>query len=286
MTNAAPATAVESAVPSFKVFPAEISAVQRLSPSLVRITVGGSELTTMTSGGLDQRIKLLFPRAGQTRPHLPTDDPTFAGIRRVPAEIRPAARTYTVRTQHPGRAEFDIDMVLHGDVGPGSSFAGGARLGRPLGIIGPNAEYPHGERFGGVEFRLDKTGTRVILVGDETTLPAVGSILESLPAGVRVDAVLEVPQAADAQVFYSAADVHVTWMCRNERGSSRRESVLDWLRELTVDAGDCYAWVGGEAGMVKAARRCLINERGVPRDAVTFMGYWRRGRTEDARAGH
>lgn len=40
---------------------------------------------------------------------------------------------------------------------------------------------------------------------------------------------------------------------------------------------DLYAWVAGEAAVVAGLRRHLVHERGVDRDRVAFMGYWRRG---------
>ncbi|MFC4553993.1 siderophore-interacting protein [Georgenia faecalis] len=41
----------------------------------------------------------------------------------------------------------------------------------------------------------------------------------------------------------------------------------------------CYAWIAGEAGMVRDLRRHLVGA-GFPRCDVAFMGYWRRGRAE------
>ncbi|MER6583390.1 SIP domain-containing protein, partial [Nonomuraea sp. NPDC001023] len=46
--------------------------------------------------------------------------------------------------------------------------------------------------------------------------------------------------------------------------------------------GPCYAWLAGEAAVIKRLRRHLVSERGMDRKAVAFMGYWRQGRSEDA----
>ncbi|MGV9980043.1 SIP domain-containing protein, partial [Micromonospora wenchangensis] len=43
-----------------------------------------------------------------------------------------------------------------------------------------------------------------------------------------------------------------------------------------------YAWLAGEAGVIRALRRHLVAERGVDRRAVAFMGYWRLGRVDPA----
>ena len=42
-----------------------------------------------------------------------------------------------------------------------------------------------------------------------------------------------------------------------------------------------YAWLAGEAAMVKGLRRHLVQERGIDRRAVAFMGYWRDGKSSD-----
>lgn len=63
----------------------------------------------------------------------------------------------------------------------------------------------------------------------------------------------------------------------------------EMLWEVPVDAGGrplvqdtvLYAWLAGEAGVIKTLRRYLVGERGVDRKAVAFMGYWRKGRTEN-----
>ena len=46
--------------------------------------------------------------------------------------------------------------------------------------------------------------------------------------------------------------------------------------------GRSYAWLAGEAAMIRDLRRHLVTERGLDRAAVAFMGYWRLGRSEAA----
>ena len=48
---------------------------------------------------------------------------------------------------------------------------------------------------------------------------------------------------------------------------------------LRADAA-LYAWLAGEAAVIKTLRRHLVAECGVDRKAVAFMGYWRAGRSE------
>jgi NADPH-dependent ferric siderophore reductase len=39
-----------------------------------------------------------------------------------------------------------------------------------------------------------------------------------------------------------------------------------------------YAYVDGEQALPTGLRRFLVAERDVPKDAITFQGYWRQGR--------
>jgi NADPH-dependent ferric siderophore reductase len=55
---------------------------------------------------------------------------------------------------------------------------------------------------------------------------------------------------------------------------------LLWDRPLHPATGDFYAWIAGEAAVVRSLRRYLVGEVGVDRRNIAFMGYWRRGRSE------
>ena len=269
-----------AATAAFKLFRVEVRDVRRLGRHLTRITFGGPDLARMACGGLDQRIKVIFPLPGQELV-LPEDDRPYLALRNLPAEIRPHFRSYTVRAHRPELCEFDIDFVLHGDTGPGSSFALHARVGDCLAVYAPNAEHPHGARFAGVEYRMETLRERTLIVGDETALPAIGSILESLPTGVCADVYIEVPDSRDAQPLVTAADASVYWLPRS--GSERPGSLLaEAVRDARLSC-ESYCWLAGECGMVTAIRRHLINDRDFERDAITFMGYWRNGQSEDLR---
>ncbi len=61
--------------------------------------------------------------------------------------------------------------------------------------------------------------------------------------------------------------------------SIRWEVSDETTRELEAPGGELYPWLAGEAGVIKRLRRLLVNDHGVPRTAVAFMGYWRLGRS-------
>jgi NADPH-dependent ferric siderophore reductase len=166
-------------------------------------------------------------------------------------------RTYTVRRHRPG--EIDVDFVLHADGGPASRWAASARIGDPVAIYGPVSAYAPPE---GCSFQL--------LVGDETAVPAIGAIVEQLPAGVRA----EVLVAGDEQDWSTAGSVRVRWL--------PPELLCDAVSTVDVPASSTkYAWVAGEQSLVRAIRAILVDHRGFDRDQVYFSGYWCRGKSEN-----
>ncbi|MDN5755419.1 MAG: siderophore-interacting protein, partial [Micrococcaceae bacterium] len=240
-------------------------------------------------------------------------------LARDPAE-RGSMRTYTVRSfrpaGHPGNAgptpELDLDFVLHvhrenGVLvgGPASVWAAEAAIGDDVIILGPNRALC-GPDYGGIEFRPGKA-RRILLAGDETAAPAICSILESLPPGITGDAFIEVPSVEDIQGSFTRSGVAVQWLPRGMQApgtlleTAVRSAIAlpgagavdpgDELEDVDVDEGilwettagagqPFYAWLAGEAGVIKSLRRYLVREVGIDRKQVSFMGYWRAGRAE------
>ena len=309
-TTARPAPPlVEPAAPSYRFFSARVTRVQRLSPSFLRLTFAGPELTGFGVGGADQRIKLVLSRDGGPVRQLLSDGPGwYQEYCALPDHVRPFLRTYTVRAARPQLGELDVDLVLHGvedgRPGPAASWAAAAVAGDPVVLLGPDRSGTG--RAWGVEWAPPAEGT-LFLAGDETAVPAISAIVEALPAGRRAVAVLEVPEAGDVLSLAVPPGVEVRWLIRGSRarGEALGPAVHAALCELGVaapaadvepedvdltggilwevpeaGADGCYAWLAGEAGMVKALRRRLVRDLGVPRSSVAFMGYWRAGAAE------
>ncbi|WP_051950768.1 siderophore-interacting protein [Actinacidiphila yeochonensis] len=273
-----PPEASEPPASPYAFFHPRVVRVRRLSPSLVRVVLHCPELSGLVSGGGDQRFKLFLPRPGQTVPVLPetTDDQWYARWRAMDPRVRGVMRTYTVSGARPDEAELDVDFALHGDLGPASRWAQAARPGDRVSVLAPVAT-----DNGGVDFRPPAGTDWMLLTGDETALPALASILAGLPAGTRVKALIEVAHPEDRLPLPTTADAEVTWLVRDPAAPDRTAGVLAALAATPFPAGTPYAWLAGEAACVRAQRRHLTGERGMPRGAITFSGYWRLGRTED-----
>lgn len=348
MTDVTERTARRTAAdtePMVLAFDVAVTRVRDLSPNFRRITFGGACLKGFGVAGdsLDLRIKVIIPSAGR-------ECPDIAGLMAsgdsaswyqswlgMDAEERGSMRTYTVRASRCDGAvpEIDVDFVMHLDAegrgGPAAEWAAASRPGDRVCVIGPNAAAAQcltAGAYGGIEWSPG-LAQHVLLAGDETAVPAIGAILESLPADVGGHAFLEVPTAADVQELHTPSSVTVTWLPRDGKphgepleaavrnavrvpgwvslagsgdaqGGSEPEDVdvdrtILWetpqLLETAIVRSTVnperppgtqpfYAWIAGEAAVVRGLRRYLVRDVGVDRKQVAFMGYWRKGRAE------
>ncbi len=301
----------------YEVFDVRVTAVQRLSPSFVRITFGGDDLAAFADNGHDQRIKLVLPlaRGHEHDPfrHFPTSDDWYGRWRALPEDRRNPIRTYTVRRLHRAgtrAARLDVDMVLHGDSGPATRWAARARIGDRLLVIGPNRLF-HGDT-GGVEFRPGPSVRQVLIGADASAVPAAAAIVEHLPPATSGLVLLEVPDPGDRYEFPRPPGVTVRWLVatgHEEHGAALVAATVRAAAGLSgrpVDAtvrgpepepvgpdllwevpdpgqmagSPLYIWLAGEAGTVTTIRRRLVRELDIDRRTVAFLGYWRKGRAE------
>ncbi|MEU7069543.1 siderophore-interacting protein [Streptomyces narbonensis] len=262
----------------FQFFSLQVDRTRRLGPSLVRVTFTGEDLKRFASGGRDQSLSLFLPHPGQEAPVLPPlDDPDMYAIlgawRAMPDDERAVMRSYTVREQRTDPDEMDIDFAIHEDGGPACRWAGRAKPGDRVVVLGPAVAANTGVRF-----QLPEDADSVLIWADETALPAASAILEWLPAETRAQVFLEVPYSGDRMDLATEADATVTWLVREEGAPS----AVDAVRGAELPGEAPYVWIAGESGAVKALRRHFVRERELDRRRVTFVGYWRKGLSEDA----
>ncbi|MGW2559025.1 siderophore-interacting protein [Streptomyces sp. NPDC001514] len=267
-----------AAAAPFRFFPLQVVRTRRLGPSLVRVTFGGEALEGFASGGRDQSVSLFLPHPGQDAPVVPVpeDGDMYAALgawRALPDDVRAVMRSYTVREQRHDPDEVDIDFAVHADGGPACRWAQKASAGDRVTVLGPAVADNTAVRF-----QLPDDADSVLIWADETALPAASAILEWLPAGIRARVWLEVPYADDRLELTTAADATITWLVGEEGAPSAVEAV----RAAEFADSAPYVWIAGESGSVKALRRHLVNERQLDRRRVTFVGYWRKGLSEDA----
>jgi NADPH-dependent ferric siderophore reductase len=230
---------------------------------MVSVALSGPELADFEITAPTQHVKLLFPVPGEAAPTLPEPGPD--GLRFPDDRPRPVMRTFTPRRFHSGSATLDVEFVLHGD-GPASTWAARAEPGHRIAVAGPGGRMP-----------LALGPGRWVVAGDESAIPAIGTLLASLPASARADVYLEVDDASDEIEIESAATVSTTWVHRAPGifGEALHDAVSD--AELTGATG---LWVACEAMAVRKIRRTLLAGRHVDPTVLVTRGYWREGQQD------
>lgn len=244
----------------------EVLRTERLTPSLVRVVLGGEGLAGFAAGtDTDTYVNLALAPAGA--PYGGAFDP--AEMRAAHPEYAPARRRYTVRRWDADAGELTLDFVVHGSTGVAGPWATAAAPGDLLVFEGPGSGY-----------RPDPAADWHLLVGDESALPAIAASLEAMPDGALVHAVL-VCDGPDHEIdLPSPGDLRLTWLYRG----AALDAVLlaDALRDLDFPSGRVHAFVHGEAEEIRAVRRHLLADRGLARSDMSCSPYWRRTMTDEA----
>lgn len=228
-----------------------VTAVERLTPGMVRVTFAGPELEGFTSTGPSDHVKIFFPGADGVlhAPRLEDGRP-----------VRDEGVEYVSRDYTPRWADADglqIDFVLHGDDGPASAWAARAAVGQELAIAGPRGS------------RSAPTGADWwFLMADVTALPAMSRWIEAAPEGVPVRAIVF---ADEAEADYPLPQASVEWVI----GGMTPEQYL--REEEHLPPGTGFVWAAGEAGSLIPVRRYLRRDLALPADQVKVEGYWRSG---------
>lgn len=246
-----------------------VSGIANVTPHMRRLTLAGNDLARFAVNGL--HIRLLFPPAGSETPVWPV-----MGEDGRPAwpedDERPAARVYTIRRIDVTKSEIDVDFVLHeGSFMPGARFAAQARIGDVVGMTGPG-----GGAVGAADWYL--------LVGDETALPAIARILETLPATAHAVVRIGIADEGEKQALHSLARTDIVWLPRNGVPAGTTSLLEDAVRavEWPAPGARIFAWAGCEYAAFKTIRAYLRKERQLAREEHLVVAYWRRGAEGDA----
>ena len=245
---------------------------ERISDHFARVTLGGGDIDRFTVMGFDQWFRLFIPVADDSLARLPdkVDAISYLKLLTMSKSSRPIMRNYTVRGHRadgPDGSEIDVDFVLHGSAqdgtaGPAARWAQTCSPGDQVAIFDE-----------GVTFNQPPSLRRVVVIADETGLPAVAGIMASLPRSARGQAVIEVPAAGDRQSLEAPDGVEVNWIERDAQSVPGYET-LAAAQDLPLPAEPFYGWVVGEQALPSGLRRHWVRA-GVPKENITFCGYWK-----------
>lgn len=223
----------------------EVRHVQVRSPSMIRVDLGGPGLAGFSTLGVpDEACVFEFGVPGE-----------IAGLRPNPG------RWYSL--QEVSADHLALGVVVHPG-GLGSGWAESASVGDTVRITHHNSW-----------FRRPVDARWQVLLGDITALPAIARIVTESAAEVPTRAIIEIPDPGDEVEWEHAADLR--WV--HNPGLPTTGSILgDLARELDLPDGPGYLYAAGESAAMRAVRKLLRTERGLPVERFGVVGYWRRSR--------
>lgn len=243
----------------------EVLGREHVTPRMVRLTLGGPGMDGFESHIADEHCKLVFPDAdtGETRA------PVQNGSRLAWPTPFPTCRDYTIRRYDAEAAEIDIDFVVHPG-GVASEWAQSAEIGSPIWLAGPRPAMVVPPEFG-----------FLVLLGDETALPAIGRWVEELPTGARGIVAVEIAGPEEEQKLSVPDGVSLTWLHRDGAAPGSTTLLADFVDTIELPSDvHTYVWAGGEALSLKPVRR-WARATGHTKHQSDISGYWRRGVTQE-----
>lgn len=241
---------------------------QWLSPHLVRVVAGGPGFGEVQEcHATDMYAKLLFakPELGLVPPY---DLPALKDT--LPAEDRPAKRTYTIRWLDTETRRLAIDFVVHGEEGIAGPWAAKAAPGDPLVLMGPSGNWTP-----------DAQADWHLFAGDDSALPAIAASIEALAPDAVGHVYLEVDSTAEILDLAHPEGLELHWLLRDGRTAGTTTLLADAVAAGPWPEGRVDVFAHGERGAMKALRDILFKDRALARSQVSLSGYWAYGREED-----
>jgi NADPH-dependent ferric siderophore reductase len=217
-----------------------VDEVSDLTPAMRRITVGADGLSAMSP--------------------LPGQDMMLSVAAADGSFVR---RRYSVRYFDPVAERVVLDVVVHGD-GPGARWASAVSVGDVVEGIGPRGKV-----------MVNPDAAWHLFIGDESFIPAIFSMVESLAAETPALVCIEVGGPSDQLPLDAVACPDgPSWLHRRSDPGEPSVSVLEYVRDVEFPAGPGFAYVGGEFHTVATVRAVLM-ERGMDKDRFSAKAYWR-----------
>lgn len=229
-----------------------IQTIEQVTPRVRRVVFRGETLSGFTAPRPGAHIKLLFGADSNGS--------------RDPKNMRSQMRTYTPRSFNPETNELTVEFVLHGD-GLASTWAAQAQVGETLTMAGPG---------GGMD--IPNTLKTIVMLVDESAIPAAGTVLEALPAGCTPIVVCEVENVHEKRSLSASIDVEPTWLFRQEHAANPGVLLENHLPNVLASVKDLdspFWWIACEANAMRRMRSQLLNQHGVSKKRLVSRGYWK-----------
>ncbi|MEU0370291.1 siderophore-interacting protein [Streptomyces sp. NPDC006283] len=175
---------------------------------------------------------------------------------------RPHQRAYTLVDPDPATGTFGMDFALH----PGRA-SDWARSARPGDTIEATVQ--------GSEFTVpDPLPSRLLVVGDAASRPAIDSLLDAMPlTPATVWYETSHPRDSDHTPSRGSATREVIRLPRQDQGAHLVETVRAALAERMDDSS--YLWIACDTATTRALASFARKQLGIPKERLHALGYWK-----------
>ncbi|MGW8953854.1 siderophore-interacting protein [Streptomyces sp. NPDC055709] len=178
---------------------------------------------------------------------------------------KPHQRAYTLVDPDPAAGTFSLEFALHD--GCASDWARNAKPGDTIEatVQGTGFSVP------------DPLPSRLFVVGDPASLPAINSLLDAMP-GVPATIWFETPHGTDAELPVRADTAHheLRQVPRREDGAGLVEEVRAALPGLLGDDREtAFVWIACDTATTRSLTSYVRKELALPKERVSALGYWR-----------
>lgn len=254
-----------------------VTANEQLAEHVRRLSLAAPEFRDLQLSAPDEFFGLLMPPEGQVfQPFQPFPGNIRSIVSEIDEETRPNLRWYTVRNLDQHAGILDVDVVTHGDTGPGSHWALRAEPGDTAGVYTCN----------GIWSRPASAG---LYIADATAVPALRSILEHLaehePAQLAdTHIVVVAPSEGHLEPGFAeewadrVATLRMSHTTPDDRAAHIERLLDTWTREGHPAADVDYVWACGEEHVAKTARTVAVKKWGIDPSSVGWAVFWFLGR--------
>jgi len=223
-----------------------------VTPHMKRLTID-SRMLSVKAGVPAQWLKIFVPVV-----------PVAGG-----ATYSHSGRAITVRNIDEEKQELHLDIFLHGATGPVSSWAETVKSGDEIYIsdVHPRSGYP-----------ILDADNDYLLVGDETAMPAIASIAESLPRHAHARIIIRISSAEEKSYLRLSRNASVQWLCGASSEIPSTSSLESMLTSMPLPP-DVKVWAAGESHEVQGIRR-VLKARGLEQSQIHAAGYWKQGEAD------
>ncbi|MBV1862053.1 MAG: siderophore-interacting protein [Nannocystaceae bacterium] len=245
---------------------ATVSRTRRLSPNLREVTLRG-HFEGFEAVSADHFVFVQVPRSGHTDAVI-REGSTMASLRAAPESERPAGAYYTVRAFRPDAGEVDLWFVLHEPRSGVGGWAADAKSGDRVALWGPRGR-----------FEVPEDVQELLLVGDETALPSIASILDFMkPRELPTQVVVEIPDSRHTVRLPVSANVQVHWAFRGQHPVHESSALLSKVSDVAGRWRPGLFLFGAAESSRVASLRGELRALGFPRGSTTLTSYWRHGK--------